>query len=126
MRDVLTLTLPAKAKYVLPLRLYISGIATRMDYQVNVIEDVKTAVSEACVLLLGKILDGQLHVEITADEELLSVKLYLENYEKKLQIGDDEISNHELSRMILEAMADECEIREQDGVNCEIDLKFTK
>ena len=34
-RDILTLTFPAKAQYVLPLRLYISGVATRMDFAVR-------------------------------------------------------------------------------------------
>ncbi len=126
MTDILTLTLPAKAKYVLPLRLYISGVATRMNYEVNDMEDVKTAVSEACVLLLSEIEDGDLRVVIETGEKLLEVDLTLERYEKKVDIPEENTENRELSRMILEAMADGCEVREQDGINVQFRLRFDK
>ncbi len=54
--------IPGEGSYVLPLRLYISGVATRMDFAVDAIEDIKTAVSEACVLLLSDVTGGDMRI----------------------------------------------------------------
>lgn len=45
--DHIELTLPAKAEYIGVARLTISGIANRMGYSYDDIEDIKIAVSEA-------------------------------------------------------------------------------
>jgi len=126
MRDIATLTFPAKAKYILPLRLYISGLATRMEFEVNALEDIKTAVSEACVLLLGGIADGELAAEIGVGEDTLEVILRLAYFEKKAEAEEDVFANQDLSRIILESMADECQIGGQEGINTEINMKFKK
>lgn len=42
------ITIPSISEYVGIVRLAISGIATRMDYSIEEIEDIKIAVSEAC------------------------------------------------------------------------------
>jgi serine/threonine-protein kinase RsbW len=47
-RDLIELTIPAKADYVGVVRLAISGIATRMGFSYDDIEDLKLAVAEAC------------------------------------------------------------------------------
>ncbi|NTW72371.1 MAG: histidine kinase [Eubacteriaceae bacterium] len=43
-----TLTLPGNPEYVSVARLTLSGIANRMGFSVDAIEDLKVAVSEAC------------------------------------------------------------------------------
>ena len=45
--DVL-LTIPALPEYVGVVRLAVSGVAARMNFSVDVIEDIKVSVSEAC------------------------------------------------------------------------------
>ncbi|MCG4775201.1 ATP-binding protein, partial [Lawsonibacter sp. DFI.5.51] len=42
------MTFPAKPEYVGVVRLVVSGIANRMGYTYDEIEDIKIAVSEAC------------------------------------------------------------------------------
>lgn len=42
------LSIPCLADYVVSIRLAISGIAARMDFDIDQIEDIKVAVSEAC------------------------------------------------------------------------------
>jgi serine/threonine-protein kinase RsbW len=42
------LTLPFKAEYVSIARLVVSGVASRMGFDIEAIEDIKVAVSEVC------------------------------------------------------------------------------
>lgn len=46
--DFVEMKIPAKPEYVGVVRLTVSGIASRMGYYYDVIEDLKVAVSEAC------------------------------------------------------------------------------
>ncbi|OYD06776.1 anti-sigma B factor RsbW [Paludifilum halophilum] len=47
-KDLIELTIPAKAQYVGVVRLAVSGIANRMGFSYDDIEDMKLAVAEAC------------------------------------------------------------------------------
>lgn len=120
MADTLHLELPAKSDYLLPLRLFISGIATRMEYSVSDIEDIRACVSEACALLLRCVLDGRLKLEIIADEGLL-VRIVIE-----AGIWQGEREDDELPRVILEAMTEEFFLKETDGWITEINMSFSK
>lgn len=46
--DVIELKVPAKADYVGVVRLFVSGVAHRMGFSYDDIEDMKVAVAEAC------------------------------------------------------------------------------
>lgn len=46
--DVIELKIPAKADYVSVVRLFISGVANRIGFSYDDIEDVKVAIAEAC------------------------------------------------------------------------------
>lgn len=114
MTDKILLRLPAKAGYVLPVRLMISGVATRMHYPVEGIEDMKTAVSEACVMLLNGVCDGEVELVMEVGESL-DVSLQLTDW----QGGGEEISPEtlEFSQMIVEACTQEQHfLREEDKV----------
>ncbi|MFH0926604.1 MAG: anti-sigma B factor RsbW [bacterium] len=47
--DMIELTIPCKSEYVGVVRLTVSGIASRMAFSYDDIEDVKVAVGEACI-----------------------------------------------------------------------------
>lgn len=51
-RDVVRLSLPAKPEYLLTVRLVAASIAGQAGFDMEEIEDVKTALSEACLLLM--------------------------------------------------------------------------
>ncbi len=46
--DIVELTLPFKAEYVSSARLVASGIASRIGFDIETIEDIKVAVAEVC------------------------------------------------------------------------------
>lgn len=48
MRDTIELTLPFKAEYVSTARLVASSVANRVGFDIEVIEDIKVAISEVC------------------------------------------------------------------------------
>ncbi len=48
----LTVTVPARPEYVQVLRAVVAGVAARLDFQYDAIEDLKIAVDEACAQLI--------------------------------------------------------------------------
>jgi serine/threonine-protein kinase RsbW len=51
--DKITLLLPCKAEYVSVARLTASGVACRMGYDIDTVEDIKVAVSEVCSRIIN-------------------------------------------------------------------------
>ena len=52
--DIIELVLPIKPEYVSIARLTVSGIANRMGFDIEEIEDIKVAVSEVCSKYIQK------------------------------------------------------------------------
>src|SRR3954454_4698866 len=58
-RDVVELSLPADAAYLGVLRTATAGLAARLDFTLNEIEDLRIAVDEACAILLPDVVPGE-------------------------------------------------------------------
>lgn len=76
--DVVELTIPAKSEYVGIVRLTTSGVANRMGYSYDDIEDIKVAVSEACTNAVN-------HAYLDSNEEG-QVTIKLLTYHDRLEI----------------------------------------
>ena len=57
-RDVVRLRLPAIGAYLSVLRTATAGLAARLDFTLEEIEDLRIAVDEACALLLPATVPG--------------------------------------------------------------------
>lgn len=57
-RDVVTVELPAVGAYLSVLRTATAGLAARLDFTLDDIEDLRIAVDEACAMLLGNAVPG--------------------------------------------------------------------
>jgi serine/threonine-protein kinase RsbW len=66
-RDVVVLTLPADSSYLSVLRTATAGLASRLDFTLDDIEDLRIAVDEACAMLLPQALGG---ADLTCEFEL--------------------------------------------------------
>jgi serine/threonine-protein kinase RsbW len=66
-RDVVVITLPADSAYLSVLRTATAGLAARLDFTIDEIEDLRIAVDEACAMLLPQ---AQRDAEITCEFEL--------------------------------------------------------
>jgi serine/threonine-protein kinase RsbW len=68
------LVLPAESAYVAVLRMTTAGLAARLDFTLDDIEDLRMAVGEACALVLdGATPGGRLHCDYRLDEGRIEV-----------------------------------------------------
>lgn len=78
-RDQVVVTLPAASAYLSVLRTATAGLASRLDFTLDDIEDLRIAVDEACALLLAdaaagselrcafELADGYIKIEVTVE-----------------------------------------------------------
>ncbi|MFL6051680.1 MAG: anti-sigma factor [Actinoallomurus sp.] len=57
-RDVVTVRLPADSAYLSVLRTATAGLAARLDFNLDEIEDLRIAIDEACAMLLAQAVPG--------------------------------------------------------------------
>src|SRR3954462_3442143 len=57
-RDVVELRVPAQPAYLAVLRTATAGLAARLDFTLDEIEDLRIAVDEACAMLLAQAVPG--------------------------------------------------------------------
>lgn len=118
-RDCVEIWLPASPRYTLPLRLLFAGLAVRMDFSVESIEDIKMAVSEACSILLAGTERGQLYCRAHEEDGALF-------FEMSLKDASGGSADDGISRVILEAMADDCEFLEKNGRCTGLRVRFKR
>ena len=69
-RDLVTLRLPAAGAYLSVLRTATASLASRLDFTIDDIEDLRIAVDEACAMLLPQAVPGadlECRFELTED-----------------------------------------------------------
>jgi serine/threonine-protein kinase RsbW len=72
--DVVTVKLPAAGAYLSVLRTATAGLAARLDFTLDEIEDLRIAVDEACAMLLTQAVPGaDLDCEFTLDDDSMRV-----------------------------------------------------
>jgi serine/threonine-protein kinase RsbW len=62
--DVVVISLPASSAYLSVLRTATAGLAARLDFTIDEIEDLRIAVDEACAMLLQQAVPG---AEVTCE-----------------------------------------------------------
>jgi serine/threonine-protein kinase RsbW len=63
--DEIKIHLPQKADYLGFIRLSVSGLASRMGFDIDAIEDIKVAVSEVCSRIISMNQDASANYDIT-------------------------------------------------------------
>ncbi|MEJ8548213.1 anti-sigma B factor RsbW [Brevibacillus borstelensis] len=131
--DVITLTLPARVEYVSIARLTVSGIANRMGFAYEDIEDIKLAVAEACTNAVEHAYDSpqgndQLRVScwLLPDRLVVEVQdkgkgLALEKGRETLapirpDVDIDEVKEGGLGLYLIHSVMDEVQVSSYDGV----------
>jgi serine/threonine-protein kinase RsbW len=73
-RDMVSITLPASSAYLSVLRTATAGLAARLDFTIDEIEDLRIAVDEACAMLLQQAMPGaDITCEFTLDNDKMNV-----------------------------------------------------
>jgi serine/threonine-protein kinase RsbW len=114
MIDVIELTIPVRADLVVLARLTAATVASRAEFDVEEIEDLRLAVDELCVSLVQGGVEGQLDLQFSRDEDRVEVSC---SYESGMGDAGRSIdpSLVGLSALILDALVDEHGEETQDG-----------
>jgi len=79
-----SLSIPALAEYVGVVRLAISGIATRMNFTIDEIEDIKISISEACTNAIQHAYGDNTNPE----EDKIDIKVYIIDNDLEIIVKD--------------------------------------
>lgn len=102
--DKIQIRIPAKENYLKSLRLFSAAIASDMDFDIEAVEDIRVVVSEA---VNYKLSEEYVDIEFLVEEETLTV----------LVRGKDRSIDQtalEMRNLILEALADEVYISDEE------------
>lgn len=103
-REKFSFSVPAKAENLTILRLATSAIASKINFSIDQIEDLKLCVSELCNLGLSENNNENFDVEYFLGENDIEIKF------ANLKI-DTKMENFEISKMILEALIESIEFK---------------
>lgn len=131
-----TLNLPASAEYVDIVRLNLYGIASKMGFSYEEIEDMKVAVSEACnnSVLYAYGQDGgmvEVVFDVSADSLSITVRDEGESFDSDDQVDsratlhDKELSEVQIGGLgfyLMEALMDEVSVTNQAGKGTQVIL----
>jgi len=75
-RDQVTVCMPAEGAYLSVLRTATAGLAARLDFTLDEIEDLRIAVDEACAMLLSQAVPGtSLECTFTLGRDLMTISV---------------------------------------------------
>ncbi|MBB6351748.1 anti-sigma factor [Nonomuraea muscovyensis] len=103
-RDVVSIRLPAASAYLSVLRTATAGLAARLDFTLDEIEDLRIAVDEACAMLLGEAVPG---TDLTAEFELTGLEMQVRV--EVVTVGSSAPKRDDFAWMVLTALADDVE-----------------
>ncbi len=123
MTDTISMCFPADTEYISAIRLAVSGIAGTREYHLDEIEDLKSCVAEACLLLLGGQKSEGLKIVLDVTDSVISVKVACVAVAAD-ESGDFVDFNDEISRILIDALSEEAVFEEHNGLLNSI--SFTK
>lgn len=112
--DCIKLSFPVNAAYVSSARLTASSVANRMGFDIDEIEDIKTAVSEACTFVI-KTLTAAAGVNFEISFSLIGdeIKIVIATQGTASATNSEEIN---LSLVMIRALVDEFNLADTEGV----------
>ena len=100
--DVVVIKLPAAGAYLSVLRTATAGLAARLDFTLDEIEDLRIAVDEACAMLLSQALPGaDLECTFSLDDDSIRVAVAV------LTVDGQQPSRDTFAWTVLSALAGE-------------------
>lgn len=104
MKDIYSISMPNKPENISLVRLTASFIASKMNFDIDVVEDIRVAVSEACNIQINNSED--LNIEFTRKDNQLIIKVKTENL--------DLDTVNKFAVMILETLMDKVDFTKEE------------
>lgn len=102
-REKIYFSIPAKAEFLIVIRLTTSAIGSKMNFDIDTLEDLKMAISEMSNIALSSVEIENLEFEYSLGDSDLEVIL------KKSEVKDREDEKLMMSKMIIEALMENVE-----------------
>lgn len=112
MRSDVELRLPAESAYVAVLRMTTAGLAARLDFTLDDIEDLRMAVGEACALLLEHA-DARSDLRAAFDLSEGSIRVSISAGD----LGGADLDLDSFGWQVLTALTTETTTRREDGLH---------
>lgn len=110
-RDEVRLTVPATPEFLRLARVTASGLASRLGFTYDEVEDLRLAIDELCFVLIGRGRDGTVHLRYAVRPgslEVLGVGYFEQDHAEPVLAS--------FTRQILTALVDEYNVfRDADG-----------
>ncbi|MBB6451276.1 serine/threonine-protein kinase RsbW [Geomicrobium halophilum] len=130
LQDCIEMTVPAKPEYVGIVRLTVSGIANRVGYTYDDIEDIKVAMAEACTNVVEHAYqdEGSISIRFSVYQEYVEFKIAdcgqeanvnaLKKYRGPIQPDESiqDLKEGGLGLFLIETLMDDVEIKQEKGV----------
>ena len=116
---MVTLIIPCRAEYVSVARLAVLGIASRMPFSYDEVEDVRLAVGEACTHAVERALQAPegnysltISSEVSASNLSIQVSDDVPQYQQaeRDELPDGELDHPELGALLMEILVDKVEV----------------
>ena len=89
MKDHVTVGMPAEGAYLSVLRTATAGLAARLDFTLDEIEDLRIAVDEACAMLLSQAIPGtNLECAFDLGDEEMTITVSVTSAEPRIPAKD--------------------------------------
>jgi len=126
MPKLVQLTLPAQSEFISVARLTVSGIAARMNFNVNDIEDIKVAVSEACTNAIQHAYTpedpGLIYIDFLLHDNRLEIIVKddgkgfnTQHIQSKKGTSSDDVFGLGLGIVFIQSLMDDAQINSEDG-----------
>jgi serine/threonine-protein kinase RsbW len=127
--STVTLSIPCAPEFVGTARLTIMGVASRLGFSYDQIEDIRLAVGEACTNAIARAKQGgaanpDRQPQITIRSRIEPTQLTVEVEDNAVAVGEiqpevvvdgDGTNSHELGALLMEILVDDFSIEEVDG-----------
>ena len=129
MSETIKLSVPGNPKFVSTIRLAVSSMANHAGFDVEAIEDIKVAVSEACnnIITHGGIGHDEYYVICSIDKGMLEIQVNDEGVGYEVEDYShpnlDEPGDHGLGLFIIRALMDQVEVQSKVGSGTSIRMK---
>lgn len=113
MTDLVELTIPVTADLVVLARFTAATVASRADFDVEEIEDLRLAVDELCLSVVQDGVAGELNLQFMHDGEEIEVSCRHKGIRPPPSAADEHLDG--MSGRILDALVDTHGLRIEDG-----------
>jgi len=128
MADLLKINVPGKPEYVGTVRMAAASVASSAGFDIEAIDDIKVAISEACTNIVchshGEELNFSYEVSLEIEKEKLTIRVEdqgkgydLEEYEEPVP---GELRERGLGLFIIRALMDDVVVQSEIGVGTSI------